>query len=97
LDSFSLGLLKAQHGRCPLCDGLLLTADHEPQSPDEWTQWLTVTRKAVRRKAITAQQVPGCSDKPATLRLLHAHCHRRLSAAGDSEPGNAPASQLERF
>ena len=33
---------------------LLLHADHEPQSPDEWEHWLTATRKAIRRHAITA-------------------------------------------
>ena len=31
-----LRLLQAQHGRCPLCRGLLLHADREPQSPREW-------------------------------------------------------------
>jgi RNA-directed DNA polymerase len=47
LDPTGLRLLQVQHGRCPLCRGLLLHADHEPQSPREWEQWLKVTRKAI--------------------------------------------------
>ncbi len=34
-------LLKTQHGRCPVCGDFLLHADHEPQNPREWEQWLT--------------------------------------------------------
>ena len=29
-------LLRRQRGRCPLCRGLLLHADRQPQSPEEW-------------------------------------------------------------
>jgi hypothetical protein len=36
LGRHTLSLLKAQQGRCPLCRGLLLYADHEPQDPQEW-------------------------------------------------------------
>jgi RNA-directed DNA polymerase len=92
LDSISLGLLKAQHGRCPLCNGLLLDADHEPQSPEEWGQWLTVTRRAVRREAVTAERVPGTPGDPAALRLVHAHCQRRRNAGNDTEPNDSSAS-----
>jgi RNA-directed DNA polymerase len=31
----SIWLLTRQHGRCPLCKGLLLYAAHEPQTPDQ--------------------------------------------------------------
>src|SRR4051794_17707636 len=31
-----LRLLRVQHSRCPICHGLLLHADQEPQSPREW-------------------------------------------------------------
>jgi RNA-directed DNA polymerase len=54
LDIASLQLLHAQHGACPLCGQLLLDADRPPQTPREWEQWLTVTRKAMTRNAITA-------------------------------------------
>ncbi|MHB8296591.1 MAG: group II intron maturase-specific domain-containing protein [Acidimicrobiales bacterium] len=55
LDGVSLRLLQAQHGRCSACGGLLLSADHEPQTLPEWEQWLTVTRKALRKQAVTAE------------------------------------------
>ena len=57
LGNATLRLLQAQHGRCPLCRGLLLLADQEPQHPSEWERWLKVTRKAVRKHAITATLV----------------------------------------
>ena len=37
----------------PALPGLLLHADREPQSPREWEQWLTATRKAIRKHAVT--------------------------------------------
>ncbi len=79
LDSAGLRLLMAQHGRCPLCGDYLLHADREPQSPEQWAQWLTVTRKAVRKQAITADPGPGTPDEPVALRLLHAHCARHTA------------------
>jgi len=82
-----LRLLQAQHGRCPLCGGLLLHADHEPQSPHEWEQWLKVTRKAVRKQAITADPGSGTPDEPVALRLTHAYCRRRSTA--DAGRGSA--------
>jgi RNA-directed DNA polymerase len=90
MDTASLRLLQAQHGRCPLCGELLLDADRPPQSPREWEQWLTVTRKAMTRNAITAQ--PGGTPDEAKLRLLHAHCHRQHARNGKS-PALLPASQ----
>ncbi|MBO3752135.1 group II intron reverse transcriptase/maturase [Streptosporangiaceae bacterium NEAU-GS5] len=76
--------LRRQHGRCPLCKGLLLHAGHEPQSPSEWQQWLTATRRAIRRNAITTTG-PGTLDETSAPNLIHAHCRRRL---GDR---NSPA------
>jgi RNA-directed DNA polymerase len=76
-----LRLLQAQHGRCPLCGDLLLHADHQPQSPHEWEQWLKVTRKALTRHHLVADREPGTPDvlKP---HLVHAYCQRRHTAAG---------------
>jgi RNA-directed DNA polymerase len=82
MDGVSLRLLKTQHGRCPCCGGLLLLADREPQSPAEWEQWLIVTRKAVRRQAVTAAREPGAPGEADVLRLIHAHCRRRRSETG---------------
>ncbi len=75
MDTASLRLLQAQRGRCALCGELLLDADRPPQTPREFEQWLTGTRKAMTRNAITAQ--PDGTPDEAKLRLLHAHCHRQ--------------------
>jgi RNA-directed DNA polymerase len=79
----SLRLLTEQRGRCPACGGLLLIADREPQTPQEWEQWLVGTRKALRRQAISAERVAGSTDVPAAFHLLHAQCRPR-------RPGRAP-------
>ena len=83
LDGVSLGLLKTQRGRCPLCDELLLSADLEPQSPEEWEQWVRVTRKAVRKQAITTEAGDGMLKEPVVLRLVHADCQRRSRISVD--------------
>ncbi|MFV2110629.1 group II intron reverse transcriptase/maturase, partial [Micromonospora sp. LOL_015] len=74
-------LLRAQHGRCPICRDLLLHADHEPRSPREWEQWLTATRRAVRRHAVTVWGA-GTPDERVANRLIHTHCHRRTTSNG---------------
>ncbi|WP_344474499.1 reverse transcriptase domain-containing protein [Nonomuraea monospora] len=78
VDAATWRLLRQQNGRCPLCRGLLLHADHEPQSPTEWQQWLTATRTAIRKQAITSAVDLGNPDEHAATRLIHAHCRRRL-------------------
>lgn len=77
----TLLLLRAQHGRCPLCRELLLHAEHEPQSPQEWEQWLTATRKATRKHAVIAWGA-GTPDERTATRLIHNHCHRQLINGG---------------
>jgi RNA-directed DNA polymerase len=82
----TLRLLRVQQGRCPLCRGLLLHADRDPQSPREWEQWLTATRKAIRKHAVTVWGA-GTPDERAATRLIHAHCRRRTIGGAD---GTAP-------
>ncbi len=91
MDTAMRRLLHAQHGRCPLCRGLLLHADREPQSPPEWEQWLTATRKAIRRHAVTVWGA-GTPDERVATRLIHAHCHRRLTGEG-KDPQHLPARE----
>jgi RNA-directed DNA polymerase len=79
LDNARLRLIQAQAGRCPLCQGLLLHADHEPQTPSEWEQWVKVTRTAIRRQAVTVNAGFGTSGETVALRLIHTHCARRMS------------------
>jgi len=96
LDIATLRLLQAQHGACPLCGQLLLDADRPPQTPREWEQWLTVTRKAMTRNAITVSVQPAGTPDEANLRLLHAHCHRRY-ARSSTRPALLPASAPVRL
>jgi len=82
LNTPTLRMLRAQNGRCPACGDLLLLADHEPQSPREWEQWIKAARKAVRVKALIAPTATGTVDDLdgfTTKHLLHAHCSRRLA------------------
>jgi len=85
VDPATWHLLRRQRGRCPLCRGLLLHADRQPQSPEEWQQWHTVTRKAIRKHAITSVTDLGTPDGRVAYHLIHAHCRRRIGS------GTSPA------
>jgi RNA-directed DNA polymerase len=78
MDNLGLRLLQKQRGVCPACGELLLVADHPPQSPREWEQWVRTTNRALAKRHI-AQEERGASDANSTLRLVHARCHRRHS------------------
>ena len=82
LSTATLRLLRVQHGRCPLCRGLLLHADREPQSPREWEQWLTATRKAISKRAITVWGA-DTPDERVAHRVIHARCHQELPTAAN--------------
>jgi RNA-directed DNA polymerase len=81
VDRSTLRLLKQQHGRCVLCGDLLLHADREPHSPDEWQQWHRTTRKAITRQYIVASG----QGKPDELRLVHTYCLNRDGNAAPAE------------
>ena len=85
VDKTDWHLLVNQNGACPVCGALLLHADHPPTSPREWEQWMRATRKAITRNAI-ARAGPSTPDGPH-VRLLHAHCRRRLTADTGGGPG----------
>jgi len=87
LGPFFLRLLQSQNGRCPGCGSLLLHADQEPQSPDEWELWLKGLRKAIRRAAVTAPGGPP--DKNARC-LMHASCAKRRNPARAARPPQLP-------
>jgi RNA-directed DNA polymerase len=82
LDRSTLRLLQTQGGNCPLCGDNLLHADREPDSPREWEQWLTGTRKAIIRHNLVARGHPGTPDD---IRLVHVSCDRRHTGA-DRDP-----------
>jgi RNA-directed DNA polymerase len=79
LDPSTLRLLHSQHGRCPICQDLLLHADREPNSPQEWEQWHRTTRKAITRHHIIAH---GRTAPPDKTRLVHTSCLRPDSRNG---------------
>jgi RNA-directed DNA polymerase len=77
LDQHTARLLRAQRGFCPGCGDYLLHADHEPTHPREWEQWFMTVRRALRKQHI----VERADGHDRTIyRLLHAHCHRRITA-----------------
>jgi RNA-directed DNA polymerase len=87
LGPFYRRLLHQQHARCTTCGGLLLEADRPPQSPEEWEQWLTALRKAVRHKAITANDTSP-NEQPC---LMHTFCARRANAERRPAPAHPHA------
>ena len=80
VDPATWHLLRRQRGRCPLCRGVLLHADHQPQGPDGWEQWHTATRKAIRKHAITSVADLGTPDERAAHHLIHTPTANAASA-----------------
>jgi len=80
LDQLSLRLLTMQAGRCPCCGDLLLHADHPPQTPAQWEQWVRVTGKALRKQSLLFRKRDG-SGETSSLRLVHAKCRGSQHAA----------------
>jgi len=93
VDPATWHLLRRQRGRCPLCRGLLLHADRQPQSPEEWQQWHTATRKAIRKHAIASVMDLGTPDERAAYHLIHAHCRNRTGNGTSTAllPGPQPS------
>ncbi|MET8100436.1 group II intron reverse transcriptase/maturase [Streptomyces sp. NPDC005236] len=89
IDAMTVRLLQAQHGRCPICGGLLLHSDHPPQSPQEWEAWRAVIRKAISKQYIAFPD--GSTPDGQRLRLLHTHCQQRNGAAAMTSPALLPA------
>ena len=86
MDTATWHLLRRQHGRCPLCRGLLLQADHQPQGPEEWQQWHTATRTAARKHAIAAVTDLGVVDGMLQRASISAATG---AGRGDADPGFA--------
>ena len=80
LDRHRLRLLQMQAGRCPRCGNLLLEAEHPPQTPSEWEQWVRVTGKALRKQSLTYRRHDG-SGETNSLRLVHLRCRGGPAAA----------------
>jgi RNA-directed DNA polymerase len=92
LDRYTLRLLTAQHGLCPLCGDYLLSADQPPQSPQQWeTWWLSITRKAIATSYLTHHGQPSMPHDDQT-RLVHASCQRASQARQRRNPELQPAT-----
>ena len=79
VDKWGLLQLQRQQGRCPYCGRLLLQADHEPQSPQDWERWILVVRAAIRRQAVTADQHAAHLHGSHASRLVHTQCARKAA------------------
>jgi RNA-directed DNA polymerase len=68
INNTTLRLFQAQDGRCPVCKRLLHAVDQQPQTPQDWEQWLTATRTTI---TIVKPETPDTADH----RLIHADCN----------------------
>uniref|UniRef100_UPI002AD40450 reverse transcriptase domain-containing protein n=1 Tax=Frankia sp. Cr1 TaxID=3073931 RepID=UPI002AD40450 len=85
-------LLKAQKGRCPGCGELVLHAERQPDSPQEWELWMRTTRKVMVKKTTTCE---GDGRSGHVQRLVHAWCRRSLDV--DKTPGPTLLSARESW
>ncbi len=83
LDQHTLKLFRAQGGRCPVCEDLLLDGNIEPQSPREWEQWFMPARRTTRKQRVV-RRVDGPGGERSFYRLVHTHCHRRQAVGRKS-------------
>ena len=88
IDKTSQWLIKAQHGRCPICRDSLLPADDQPQTPREWEQWLASTRKTIVKIAVREHGKSGTAEP----RLIHAHCRSGDDIRDGWDPALLPAN-----
>jgi RNA-directed DNA polymerase len=96
LDRHTLRLLKAQDGRCPVCEDLLLGDGTEPQSPHEWEQWFMTARRTLRKQRVV-HRVDGPGGERSSYRLLHAQCHRRQAGGRAQQQASAPSTPPARL
>jgi RNA-directed DNA polymerase len=75
------GLLKAQDGRCPICNGLIAPAER-PKNPREWETWLAAYRTTI---VTIAARDDGTPDDHHP-RLIHTRCRPRGSPALQPAP-----------
>jgi RNA-directed DNA polymerase len=95
LDSSSLALLGRQNGRCPLCEGPLIDVSHLPASPEDWEHWWHgVTRQDLPRAASAPGDTRPPEGNQTIHALIHASCHRSLTAAQRRSPALQPATPL---
>jgi len=85
IDTTSLRLFEAQHGRCHICGDWLLSDNDRPQSPHEWERWQLAARRTVIQIATRVNGTPDDTDP----RLIHAHCLGQHHANQGSRPSTS--------
>lgn len=75
VERHSQRLLRNQRGRCALCGGLLLPADRQPETPEDWEHWFAATRKEIMKTILFDGHGPPDDQE---LRLIHHACRRRI-------------------
>ncbi|MEW1687516.1 group II intron reverse transcriptase/maturase [Streptomyces sp. NPDC091265] len=90
MDRTSLYLAARQRGVCPLCkQALIVGAEYEPDSPREWMNWFSASKKMLHKHHFTYRR-DGGSDERTNLRLVHSDCHRQHHACdGKRNPKSA--------
>ena len=89
IDTASLSLFEAQHGRCQICGDWLLSDHDRPENPQDWERWQLTARKTI---ITTATRADGTSNdtKP---RLTHAHCLSQQHQGNGSSTARLRASR----
>ena len=91
VDPATWHLLRRQRGGCPLCRGLLLHADHQPQGPRRMAA--VAHRHAQGDPQTRDRQRDGprhTPDERAAHHLIHIHCRHRISSGTNP---SSPARQ----
>jgi len=91
LDGHALRLLRAQDDRCPVCQGPLIDAEQEPQSPQEWEQWFIEVRRGLRKQSMV-QRAENPDGERTPYRLAHAHCLRPRAGQAAHQRSTSAAS-----
>ncbi|MCT9083815.1 group II intron reverse transcriptase/maturase [Streptomyces fulvoviolaceus] len=68
--------LRSQNGACPICGTLLLSADHPPQSPEEWEKWQRMIPYAIAKQSVAAEGAGRSGGW--MIRLVHVSCRQRI-------------------
>jgi RNA-directed DNA polymerase len=85
IDTASLRLFEAQHGRCHICGNWFLSDNDRPQSPHEWERWQLAARRTIIQIATRVNGTPDDTDP----RLIHAHCLGQHNANQGSRPSTS--------
>lgn len=87
VNSLGMLLLRRQGCRCPEYGDFLLHAYHQPQSPEEWEQWLTTIKVGIRSQRIAVR-----GAELENRRIIHASCLPREKRETAESPVSQPVT-----